>query len=118
MRDPTMCPLTRSAECSADCELYAKSSDKCVLWVISASLLSIADSLERKTGVRKGGKVGGMPLEYLGLMQKTYNWLRRANITTVGELLQKSDADLLELRGFGQKSLEEVKERLSTVIHK
>jgi len=56
-----------------------------------------------------------MPLEQLGLSARTFNSLRRSGITKVGELLEKSDADLLGLRSFGQKSLDEVKERLEVL---
>lgn len=56
-----------------------------------------------------------MPLEQLGLSARTFNSLRRSGITKVGELLEKSEGDLLALRSFGQKSLEEVNERLETL---
>jgi len=56
-----------------------------------------------------------MPLEQLGLSARTFNSLRRSGITKVGELLEKNDDDLLALRSFGQKSLEEVRERLETL---
>jgi DNA-directed RNA polymerase subunit alpha len=59
-----------------------------------------------------------MPLEQLGLSARTFNSLRRSGITKVGELLERSNADLLGLRSFGQKSLDEVKERLEALdIH-
>ena len=41
--------------------------------------------------------------------------MRRSGITRVGELLEKTDEDLLALRSFGQKSLEEVRERLEAL---
>lgn len=56
-----------------------------------------------------------MPLEQLGLSARTFNSLRRSGITKVGELLEKTDEDLLALRSFGQKSLEEVREQLATL---
>jgi len=56
-----------------------------------------------------------MPLEQLGLSARTFNSLRRSGITKVGELLEKSESDLLALRSFGQKSLEEVNERLEAL---
>jgi len=56
-----------------------------------------------------------MPLEQLGLSARTFNSLRRSGITKVGELLEKSNDDLLGLRSFGQKSLDEVKERLEAL---
>ena len=53
-----------------------------------------------------------MPLEQLALSARTYNSLRRNSITKVGELLKQTEEELLGLRSFGQKSLDEVKERL------
>jgi len=53
-----------------------------------------------------------MPLEQLGLSARTFNSLRRSGITKVGELLEKKDEELLGLRSFGQKSLDEAKDRL------
>lgn len=56
-----------------------------------------------------------MPVEQLDLSVRTINCLRRANITTVGELVSKEEKDLLRLRNFGQKSLQEIKDRLSLI---
>lgn len=56
-----------------------------------------------------------VPLEQVGLSARTFNSLRRSGITKVGELLEKTDDDLLGLRSFGQKSLDEVKERLDAL---
>lgn len=56
-----------------------------------------------------------IPLEKLGLTARTFNSLRRSSITKVGELLEKKDEDLLGLRSFGQKSLDEVRERLESL---
>lgn len=53
-----------------------------------------------------------VPLEQLELSARTFNSLRRSGITKVGELLEKSKEDLLGLRSFGQKSLQEVWDRL------
>ncbi|MBI4295340.1 MAG: DNA-directed RNA polymerase subunit alpha [Chloroflexi bacterium] len=53
-----------------------------------------------------------MPIEELELSLRTLNCLRRANITRVGELLEKSEEELLMLRNFGLKSMEEVKQLL------
>lgn len=56
-----------------------------------------------------------MPVEDLDLSVRTLNSLRRGGITTVGELVSKSEKDLLSLRNFGQKSKQEVEERLQTL---
>ena len=53
-----------------------------------------------------------MPIEELDLPMRAYNSLKRNNIVKVGQLLQLSDDDLLRMRNFGKKSLDEMKERL------
>jgi len=53
-----------------------------------------------------------MPIEDLDLSERPRNCLKRAQVNTVGELLQKSEDDLLAITNFGQKSLDEVIEKL------
>ncbi len=53
-----------------------------------------------------------MPVEQLDLSVRTINCLRRGNISTVGELISKGEQELLALRNFGQKSKQELEERL------
>ena len=53
-----------------------------------------------------------MPIEELDLPMRAYNSLKRNNIVKVGQLLQLADDDLLRMRNFGRKSLDEMKERL------
>lgn len=55
----------------------------------------------------------GMPIEELELSVRSYNCLKREGIHTVGELITRSEADLLDIRNFGQKSIDEVKEKLA-----
>jgi len=47
-------------------------------------------------------------IEHLELSERPNNCLKRAQINTIGELLQKSEADLLAITNFGQKSLDEI----------
>jgi DNA-directed RNA polymerase subunit alpha len=56
-----------------------------------------------------------IPVEELELSVRTMNSLRRGGITTVGELVSKGEKELLSLRNFGQKSRQEVEERLKTL---
>ena len=49
-----------------------------------------------------------LPIEDLDLSERPRNCLKRAQVNTVGELLQKSEDDLLAITNFGQKSLDEV----------
>ncbi len=54
-----------------------------------------------------------MPMEELNLSARTLNCLRRGGIATVGEVITKGEKELLNLRNFGQRSLEELEERLN-----
>ncbi|HEX7475328.1 MAG TPA: DNA-directed RNA polymerase subunit alpha [Dehalococcoidales bacterium] len=56
-----------------------------------------------------------MPVEELDLSVRTMNSLRRGGITTVGELVSRGEKELLSLRNFGQKSRQEVEERLTAM---
>jgi DNA-directed RNA polymerase subunit alpha len=53
-----------------------------------------------------------LPIEDLDLSERPSNCLKRAQINTIGELLQKTEDDLLNITNFGQKSLDEVKQKL------
>jgi DNA-directed RNA polymerase subunit alpha len=61
------------------------------------------------------------PIEDLDLTVRSYNCLKREGVATVGELVQKTEEDLLEIRNFGQKSIDEVKAKLEDLglsLHK
>jgi DNA-directed RNA polymerase subunit alpha len=53
------------------------------------------------------------PIEELDLPMRAYNSLKRNNITKIGQLLALGDDELLRMRNFGKKSLDEMKERLA-----
>lgn len=57
-------------------------------------------------------RVFEMPIEALDLSARTYNCLKRSQITKVGQILQMSEDELLSLRNFGQKSLQELRDKL------
>ena len=52
-------------------------------------------------------------IKELMLSPRTNNCLMSARIHTVGEVLEKQEEDLLKIRSFGAKSLEELKHRLA-----
>ncbi len=52
------------------------------------------------------------PIEQLSLSVRTFNCLKRAGITKVGELLEYSDEELLKIKNLGEKALEEVRSQL------
>jgi DNA-directed RNA polymerase subunit alpha len=53
-----------------------------------------------------------LTIEELNLSVRSYNCLKREGINTVGDLVQKSESELMDIRNFGQKSIDEVKAKL------
>ena len=51
-------------------------------------------------------------IEDLNLSVRSYNCLKREGVNTVGDLVQRSEQELMDIRNFGQKSIEEVKAKL------
>jgi len=54
-------------------------------------------------------------VEELGLSVRSYNCLKNANITTIRELVQKTEGEMLKTKNFGRKSLNEIKEILGAM---
>ena len=57
-------------------------------------------------------KFENTPIEDLDLSCRSYNCLKRAGISTVAELTQKTEDEMMKVRNLGKKSLKEVKEKL------
>jgi len=57
-------------------------------------------------------RLNDTPIEELDLSVRAFNCLKANEIQTVGQLLQKREEELLALRNFGRKSLDEIKEKL------
>lgn len=80
----------------------------------------IADMSEEPQGLELGevAPVGSgpsdldQPIEDLELSERPRNCLKRAQVNSIGELLDKTEDDLLAITNFGQKSLDEVVEKL------
>jgi len=75
------------------------------------------DSIKRREDEISGAKSGqnrlmDTPIEELDLSVRAFNCLKANEIQTVGQLLQKREEELLALRNFGRKSLDEIKEKL------
>src|SRR5271163_3869899 len=64
---------------------------------------------EEKTKLKK---LLGMSVNEIELSVRAANCLNNANITTVGQLAMKTEAEMLKYRNFGKKSLNEIKEKL------
>ena len=89
-----------------------------------ATLRALVDLVATMSDEPKGLELGEMvdtstsspdldlPIEDLDLSERPRNCLKRAQVNTIGELLTKNEDDLLNITNFGQKSLDEVKEKL------
>jgi DNA-directed RNA polymerase subunit alpha len=89
-----------------------------------ATLRSLVDLVATMADEPKGLELGelidttvnspdlDLPIEDLDLSERPNNCLKRAQVNTVGELLTKTEDDLLNITNFGQKSLDEVKAKL------
>ena len=58
-------------------------------------------------------KLLAMRVDELDFSVRTMNCLRREGVASVGELVERSDADLMKVRNFGRKSLQEVQDKLA-----
>ena len=54
-----------------------------------------------------------IPIERLQLSPRSHNCLKRAGVNTVGDVVSKSEAELLRLRNFGGQCLEELRQKLN-----
>jgi DNA-directed RNA polymerase subunit alpha len=71
------------------------------------------DGSER--GAVQGSEILSRSVEELELSVRSYNCLKNANIQTIGDLVVKSEAEMLRTKNFGRKSLNEIKEILGTL---
>jgi len=56
-----------------------------------------------------------LTIEELDLSVRAYNCLKRANINTVYDLIQRNEEDMMKVRNLGKKSLEEVEQKLAAL---
>ena len=76
-------------------------------------LESMTSGEERKPEIRNENL--NRSVEELELSVRSYNCLKNANIQTIGELVQKTEAEMLKTKNVGRKSLNEIKEILATM---
>ena len=86
------------------------------LSVFSAVVIDSEKEIEeRLAGLPISVEQYNMPLEQMGFSPRVFNCLRRNKISKMGELLEKSAKELLSLKKMGQKSVEEVQQRLEEI---
>jgi len=71
------------------------------------------DSLMKEHVNENAIKTANMSIDDLDLTVRSYNCLKRAGISTVEELTQKTEEEMSRVRNLGKKSLKEVKEKLA-----
>ena len=76
-------------------------------------VVSGMDSLMEENVHENNSKTVNMSIEDLDLTVRSYNCLKRAGISTVEELTQKTEDEMSHVRNLGKKSLKEVKEKLA-----
>jgi DNA-directed RNA polymerase subunit alpha len=70
-----------------------------------------AEAVDEEDEIRS--KVLDTPIEDVEFSVRTFNCLKKEAINTLGDLIQRSETELLTIRNFGKRSLEEVLERLT-----
>jgi DNA-directed RNA polymerase subunit alpha len=77
----------------------------------------LSDALEEpvERGAGQMSEVLNRSVEELELSVRSYNCLKNANIQTIGDLVQKTESEMLRTKNFGRKSLNEIKEILGTL---
>ena len=107
-----------------DIETDGTMSPREALASAGATLRSLVDLVANLSDEPKGLELGeviqagasspdlDIAIEELDLSERPRNCLKRAQVNTIGELLQKTEDDLLNITNFGQKSLDEVKQKL------
>jgi DNA-directed RNA polymerase subunit alpha len=84
------------------------------LFALVAEMSGSAPGLDlgEAPGLGSGSPDLDLPIEDLDLSERPRNCLKRAQINTIGELVSKTEDDLLAITNFGQKSLDEVIQKL------
>jgi len=85
------------------------------LFSLARELNTEAEGIELGAGAVDDQLVAdlALPIEDLSLTVRSYNCLKREGIHTVSELVSRSEQDLMDIRNFGQKSIDEVKLKLA-----
>lgn len=86
-----------------------------ILTEINEESLEEAENQEEEVIGEPVNSVSQKMIEELELSVRSYNCLKRAGITTVEELTEKTEEEMIHVRNLGKKSLNEVKEKLHSL---
>ena len=93
-------------------EVIRRSSEILVTHFFLFSGLGRGASTQEDRSLSVPPEIYQMPIERLQLSPRTLNCLKRAHMSKVGQVLETSDEELLKIRNFGEKSLEELKSKI------
>ena len=86
-------------------------SDHLTVFTSLSDAVSTSSTIVEKTSDRPDAKLS-MPIDELDLSVRSFNCLKRANINTVADLINKTGEDMMKVRNMGKKSLDEVQKKL------
>jgi DNA-directed RNA polymerase subunit alpha len=86
--------------------------DEHVMLFVEQAVTQLSEDGIFSAAVDEADSVLDTPIEELDLSVRSYNCLKRQGVNTIGQLTECSEADLLNIRNFGAKSIEEVKDKL------
>ncbi len=86
--------------------------DEHVMLFVEQAVQELPEEGIFSAAVDEADSVLDTPIEELDLSVRSYNCLKRQGVNTIGQLTECSEADLLNIRNFGAKSIEEVKDKL------
>lgn len=86
--------------------------DEHMMLFVEKAVTALSDEPIFGDEVDEGESVLDTPIEELELSVRSYNCLKRQGVNTIGQLTECSEQDLLNIRNFGAKSIEEVKDKL------
>ena len=86
-------------------------SDHLTVFTSLADAVSTSSTIVEKTSDRPDAKLS-MTIDELDLSVRSFNCLKRANINTVADLINKTGEDMMKVRNMGKKSLDEVQKKL------
>ena len=89
-------------------------SDHLTVFTNLSDAVATSSTVVEKTADRPDAKLS-MTIDELDLSVRSFNCLKRANINTVADLINKTGEDMMKVRNMGRKSLEEVQNKLAAL---
>jgi DNA-directed RNA polymerase subunit alpha len=89
--------------------------DHTIIFINAEDLEEHAEEAVPDTSAVKIHEILNRSVEEMELSVRSYNCLKNANISTISDLVQRSESEMLRTKNFGRKSLNEIKEILGVL---